>query len=238
MSDVDQRESVSSSTSPSELTIYYDSVRFLQERLRSEPAAATYAYYYTQPRRWRSDASRRDSVHVVGHFAELELLWGVPFLSRTNVSYTPAEIEFSRQLIRYWTNFAKTGKSCSPVVSRRTRCRSLGNPNSPADLAVHWPAYETVKKSYINLHAEQTQVESYFFEDRVLFWHILSHRHACLPFHWYHTCLLVGILLLTIFLLVIYIFYNNKRARRNIKPTELTARHVITTYHFLPSVVS
>ena len=104
--------------------IYYDVVRFLQERLRSEPAATTYVYYYTQPRRWHSDASRHNSPNVVGHFAELDLLWGVPFFNRsdarmarqTNLSYTSAEIELSRQLIRYWTNFAKTGNFCSSFL--------------------------------------------------------------------------------------------------------------------------
>ena len=35
-----------------------------------------------------------------------------------------------------------------------------------------------------------------------------------------------------------YIFYSSKRSRRNIKPTELTTTHIVTTYHFLPTVVS
>jgi len=52
---------------------------------------------------------------MVGHFAELDLIWGMPFFNRTmaykmNSSYTSQEIELSFQMIRYWTNFAKTGK--------------------------------------------------------------------------------------------------------------------------------
>ncbi len=67
---------------------------------------------------------------------------------------------------------------------------------------------------------------------------MILHRQICTPFRWYHTSLLVGILILTILLITIYIFFNTKRSRRNIIPTELTNSHIITTYHFLPSVVS
>jgi carboxylesterase type B len=53
---------------------------------------------------------------MVGHFAELDLIWGIPFINQTmaykmNLSYTKEEIELSLQMIRYWTNFVKTGKN-------------------------------------------------------------------------------------------------------------------------------
>jgi high-affinity Fe2+/Pb2+ permease len=67
---------------------------------------------------------------------------------------------------------------------------------------------------------------------------MILHRQICTPFRWYHTSLLVGILILTLLLIIIFIFYNSKRSRRNIKPTELTNSHILTTYHFLPSVVT
>jgi hypothetical protein len=67
---------------------------------------------------------------------------------------------------------------------------------------------------------------------------MILHTQICQPFVWYHKCLLIGILVLTLLLLAIYIFYNAKRSRRNIKPTEITNTDVVTTYHFLPTVVS
>ncbi len=98
--------------------------------------------------------------------------------------------------------------------------------------------YEEKKKSYINLNVYDTQIEEQFLEERFQFWNMILHSQICTPFRWYHTCLLVGILLLVLVLLAIYIFYNAKRSRRNIEPTRITNTDVVTTYHFLPSVVS
>jgi high-affinity Fe2+/Pb2+ permease len=67
---------------------------------------------------------------------------------------------------------------------------------------------------------------------------MVLHGHTCPPFRWYHTCLLVGILAIVLILLATYIFYNAKRSRRNIEPTRVTNTNIVTTYHFLPTVVS
>lgn len=117
-------------------------------------------------------------------------------------------------------------------------CRFLGNPNEGNNLSKYWPMYEEESKSYINFHAAEIRIEKNFLEERFQFWQMILHRQICAPFRWYHTCLLVGILILTLLLILIYIFYNNKRARRNIIPTDLTNGHIITTYRFLPSVVT
>ena len=117
-------------------------------------------------------------------------------------------------------------------------CRFSGNPNEGNNLSLYWPTYEEESKSYMNFHAGDIRIEKNFFEERFQFWQMILHRQICAPFRWYHTCLLVGILILTLLLILIYIFYNNKRARRNIIPTDLTNGHIITTYHFLPSVVT
>jgi carboxylesterase type B len=205
---------------------YYDLVRFLRERLYSEASGSTYVYYYTNPPIFNFENVLRRIPDMVGHFAELDLIWGIPFFNRSNIniaskmklSYTSKEIELSHQMIRYWTNFAKTG-----------------NPNDPNNLSLHWPLYEETNKSYINFHAQEIRIENHFLEERFQFWDMILHRPLCIPFRWYHTCLLVGILILTILLITIYIFFNTKRSRRNIIPT---SSHVITTYHFLPSIVS
>jgi carboxylesterase type B len=103
---------------PSDVMFYYDLVRFLHERSRSASSASTYVYYYTNPPIFDLDNVLRRIPNMIGHFAELDLAWGIPFFSTTNqsniaytmnISYKPDEIELSFQLIRYWTNFAKTG---------------------------------------------------------------------------------------------------------------------------------
>ena len=97
---------------------YYDLIRFLHERLRSNATRSTYVYYYTNPPIFDLDNLLRRIPDMIGHFAELDLAWGVPFLNSQNhsnmaytmnISYRPEETELSYQIIRYWTNFAKTG---------------------------------------------------------------------------------------------------------------------------------
>lgn len=223
---------------------YYDLVRFLHERLRSRSTASTYVYYYTYPPIFDLESSLRKISNMVGHFAELDLIWGIPFFNRSNMAYqmnltyTSQEIEFSLQMIRYWTNFAKTGTKIFFLINKNKLFILKGNPNDPKNTSIYWPIYEITTKSYINLHANKIHIENYFLEQNFQFWDMILRRHKCIPFRWYHTCLLISILILTILLITIYIFYNTKRSRRNIKPTELTTRNILTTYHFVPTVVS
>jgi len=215
---------------PSDLMFYYDLVRFLHERLKSNIFSSTYVYYYTNPPIFQFGYFSQLIPNMVGHFAELDLIWGSPFFSDRKSSikvrkpktfYTNEEIELSRKMILYWTNFAK-----------------FGNPNDRKHLPIHWPIYEQTNRSFINFHAEQIRIENAFFEERFQFWEILSHRHKCRPFRWYHTSLLVGIFIFTLLLILIYIFYNTKRSRRNIKPVDLTSHQIRTAYQYLPTVVT
>jgi hypothetical protein len=114
----------------------------------------------------------------------------------------------------------------------------LGSPNEPDYVPVIWPLYESKKKSYINFHNYDVKIEENFFEDSFQFWNLILHTQVCKPFLWYQKSLLIGIFVLILVLLSIYIFYNAKRSRRNIKPTETPNSDVVTTYHFLPTVVS
>jgi len=103
---------------------YYDLVRFLHERLYSKSKKSTYVYYYTYPPIFDLDNFLRRIPNMVGHFAELDLIWGIPFINKTmaykmNLSYTKEEIELSLQMIRYWTNFVKTGNKTKTHKRRR-----------------------------------------------------------------------------------------------------------------------
>lgn len=186
-------------------------------------------------------ANRRRTPPLVGHLAELDLTWGVPFLNRTGkAAYTSEEIELSAQMIRYWSNFVKTGNNHRVPLPLRTSFMLLfqGNPNEPQHASVHWPMYEAETKSYINFHARRIRVDENFLEERFQFWDMLFHRPICTPFRWYHTSLLIGILVLVLLLIFTFIFHNTKRSRRNIKPIEMTTSEMLTHYQYLPSVVS
>ena len=115
----------------------------------------------------------------------------------------------------------------------------LGDPNAPDHVSVRWPNYESTSKSYLNLHANHTRVGHDFLEERFQFWHSILHRPRCLPFRWYHTCLLIGILVLVLTLLFVYICYNAHRSRRNVKPTsEVISNDVVTTtYRFFSPIL-
>lgn len=98
---------------------YYDLVRFLHERLQSKTNSSTYVYYYANPPVFDLDNVLRRIPNMIGHFAELDLTWGIPFFDRKNrtniayhmnISYKQEETDFSYQIIRYWTNFVKTGR--------------------------------------------------------------------------------------------------------------------------------
>ncbi|CAF0722473.1 unnamed protein product [Didymodactylos carnosus] len=166
----------------SDLMFYYDLIRFLHERLKSKPQAKTYAYYYTYPPIFDLENVLRRIPNMVGHFAELDLTWGVPFYNKDsqinraysmNLSYTKEEIDLSEQMIHYWTNFVKTG-----------------DPNEPNNLPVYWPPYEETNKSFINFHALKIKAEQYYLEERFLFWDMILNRRTCSHFRWYHTTLL------------------------------------------------
>jgi hypothetical protein len=103
---------------------YYDLIRFLHQRLASRSLASTYVYFYASPPRIKSNTIHRSNPYLIGHLAELDLVWGVPFLQSINqsttnmpyqnsVTYTSEEIELSLRMIRYWSNFVKTGQSPS-----------------------------------------------------------------------------------------------------------------------------
>ncbi|CAF0737223.1 unnamed protein product [Didymodactylos carnosus] len=165
----------------SDLMFYYDLIRFLHERLKSKTQAKTYAYYYTYPPIFDLENVLRGP-DLVGHFAELDLTWGVPFYGKYNItnpaynmnlSYTKEQFDLSEQMILYWTNFVKTG-----------------DPNNPNDIQVHWPPYEQTKKSFINLHASNIRTENHYLEERFLFWDTILNHRTCSHFQWYHTTLL------------------------------------------------
>ena len=115
----------------------------------------------------------------------------------------------------------------------------LGNPNEPSTSIMNeWPLYNASDKFYLNIQLDEIRIGKHFLEDTYQYWHWLFHRPICVPFRWYHTSLLIGIFILAFFLILLSIFHNTKRSRRNIKPIEMTTSEMFAHYQYLPSVVS
>ena len=130
----------------SDILFYNDYYRFLQQR-STQSKAKTFLYRYSHwtshihPTVCHSYLHRRK---VVGHFAELEFTWGVPFVfektgnqtpliqyltdpSRSSDGYSKDELQFSAEMIEQWTNFVKYGQPNSTRFADRWRSMSNGS---------------------------------------------------------------------------------------------------------------
>ncbi|KAF5306664.1 hypothetical protein FQA39_LY08853 [Lamprigera yunnana] len=75
------------------------------------------------------------------HADEIAFVFGEAF--KPESSYTEAQKKFSTRVMRYWSNFAKTG-----------------NPNKPADVSeCHWSEFNQNTQKYINLDVDHCSVE-------------------------------------------------------------------------------
>ncbi|XP_031333769.1 acetylcholinesterase-like [Photinus pyralis] len=77
------------------------------------------------------------------HADEIVFVFGEPLDPSKN--YTSEQIEFSRQMMRYWANFARTG---SPNCASGDSCENT------------WPLFEPDNPSYINLDVDDFSVTS------------------------------------------------------------------------------
>ncbi|XP_060067071.1 uncharacterized protein LOC132547323 [Ylistrum balloti] len=87
---------------------------------------------------WRNDSS--------AHASELSFLFGLEdFQTKFNMSVSPADIRLSKIMLKYWTNFAKTG-----------------NPNSN-DVPM-WSAYNAAQQGYVDLNTTITSGQHLYGE--------------------------------------------------------------------------
>ena len=71
------------------------------------------------------------------HADEIEFIFGHPLAKKQ--PYSEKQIEFSKQMMRYWTNFARTGNP---------------NGNSPNNTDPVWPKHDYIDRAYINLNVD------------------------------------------------------------------------------------
>lgn len=94
----------------SDLLFYKDYYQFLFQHISL--TNRTYVYHYSYRNSQQHPSPCQDYLskqHIVGHFAELEYTWGRPLLMKES-NYTNEQVQLSRQLIQYWSNFINQGQ--------------------------------------------------------------------------------------------------------------------------------
>ncbi|UJR31465.1 hypothetical protein I4U23_018954 [Adineta vaga] len=156
----------------SDLMFNFHMVRSLE--LRSQVAnknSTDYAYIYSHRPTFKVRSTFRDQLKIypqaVGHFAELDYVFGVPLarnyssihrnVNMNYYNYSMDEIDFSRQVIRYWSNFIKTGNPNQ-------------NPSSNIEPDVEWKMYSKFEHNYLYFHLNNIHNEQNYFDSMYNFW--------------------------------------------------------------------
>jgi hypothetical protein len=116
-----------------QLKSYYNKEQHQQGRVNKEGNKKVYAYFYSYLSSIRylldyltefndayMNAFKQMNSTAVPHFSELDYVFGLPVLSKSNLikykdevkymyNYTQEDYKISLQLIKYWSNFAKYG---------------------------------------------------------------------------------------------------------------------------------
>ncbi|XP_063127786.1 acetylcholinesterase isoform X5 [Rattus norvegicus] len=88
----------------------------------------------------------------VPHGYEIEFIFGLPL--DPSLNYTVEERIFAQRLMKYWTNFARTG-----------------DPNDPRDSkSPRWPPYTTAAQQYVSLNLKPLEVRRGLRAQTCAFW--------------------------------------------------------------------
>ncbi|XP_032511934.2 acetylcholinesterase-like [Danaus plexippus] len=116
----------------------------------AETGNNVYTYYYKH----RSKNSPWPSWTGVLHGDEINYVFGEPLNPGKN--YSPEEIEFSRRLMKYWANFAKTG---NPSMDEKGET-----------MKEYWPLYTTGGREYLSLEVNSSSVGHGLRLKQCVFW--------------------------------------------------------------------
>uniref|UniRef100_A0A5S6Q7L5 Carboxylic ester hydrolase n=1 Tax=Trichuris muris TaxID=70415 RepID=A0A5S6Q7L5_TRIMR len=122
-----------------------DSLWFAEQLLEAQEAKV-YVYHFKH----RASTNPWPAWAGVMHAYEIEFVFGLPLLYPAN--YTPQEEEFSKEIIKYWTTFATSGK---PEVPRRS---------------LNWPEYTLASKQSFALKFRKKEIEHRLKEDTCKTW--------------------------------------------------------------------
>ncbi|CAF0998244.1 unnamed protein product [Adineta ricciae] len=156
----------------SDLMFNFHMVRCLYVREQVKNKKSTdYAYIYSHRPTFKVRSTFRDQLKIlpqaVGHFAELDYVFGVPLarnystihqnVNMSYYNYSTDEINFSRQVIHYWSNFIKTGNPNK-------------NPSSNVKPHVEWKAYTKSDHNYLYFHLNNIHNRPKYFDSMYDFW--------------------------------------------------------------------
>ncbi|XP_040205233.1 cholinesterase [Rana temporaria] len=113
----------------------------------SELGNKAYLYFFSH----RSSKMAWPSWMGVMHGYEIEFVFGIPMYRRLN--YTKEEEILSRNIMRYWANFAKTG-----------------NPNGAQSQENRWPAFTLDEQHYLMLDTEDSKTDRKMRAKQCRFW--------------------------------------------------------------------
>lgn len=169
--------------------------------------AKNYAYVYAHKPTFKARSLFRDHLktlpNVIGHFAELDYVFGVPLArdyprihKNVNMSYYDYSIDeenFSRELIRYWSNFIKTG-----------------NPNKDSSATYEWKEYTRTEHNYMIFQLNNIHTERNYFDSMYKFWlkTFQTESNGGCEFRWFRMKMKkhYGIFFLLIFVLILILF--------------------------------
>ncbi|NP_001037380.1 acetylcholinesterase type 1 precursor [Bombyx mori] len=116
----------------------------------AETGNNVYTYYYKH----RSKNNPWPSWTGVMHADEINYVFGEPLNPGKN--YSPEEVEFSKRLMRYWANFARSG---NPSL----------NPNGEMT-KIHWPVHTAFGREYLSLAVNSSSVGRGLRVKQCAFW--------------------------------------------------------------------
>lgn len=116
----------------------------------AETGNNVYTYYYKH----RSKNNPWPTWTGVMHADEINYVFGEPMNPGKN--YSPEEIEFSKRIMRYWANFARSG---NPSL----------NPNGEYT-KVHWPVHTAYGREYLSLAVNSSSVGHGLRVKQCAFW--------------------------------------------------------------------
>jgi len=144
--------------------IYFNVPAIEMSRIHSNASNVDSYFYNFVPRLEKCLLPTPNWVDTSNHGDELGPVFGYTFDLKAllNVSdFTPPEweLELSKRMMTYWTNFAKTGDPNDPV--------------SDAVSSVVWPKYDVTSQSYIKFDREDSTGQ-YLFARETDFWRTVS----------------------------------------------------------------
>ncbi|XP_033748514.1 carboxylesterase 1D-like [Pecten maximus] len=137
-----------------DIFFYMPMIKTLDIHASNNKDSSTFQYLFSEPNLVSLSGKPHPSwFRGSEHGTELIFLFGIEQMKSMNINISSSTLDFVKQIITYWANFAK-----------------YGDPNHGADDGTRWPEYDEVNRSYIDLAVSSISQQKSMFRDRVKFW--------------------------------------------------------------------